>query len=173
MPPIEQSHGKARPVLPRSSDLRPVEAEEKPSADRAPHGHFAAGNRLGLGARFTHTIKKALGAKAASGEALVVARDARRVFSHILGSLPSDAPPVRVLAVLHARHVALNAYFTTKAEAAGLETEEGQKLLEVADRQSQRAERVLVTCLDVATKLAKKSDSADGSLLADFARSGR
>ena len=74
-------------------------------------------------------------------------------------------------AAMHARHVALNAYYTTKAEAAGLETPEGLKLLEIADRQSQRAERVLVTCLDVATKMAKKADATDGgSLLADFTR---
>jgi hypothetical protein len=166
---IEQSHGKARPALPRASDLPTIEADEKPSRERAAHGHFAAGNRTGLGARFTHTIKKALGTKASSGEAKVVARDARRVFSHLIRSMPSDAPPVRVLAAMHARHVALNAFYTTKAEAAGLDTPEGMKLLEIADRQSQRAERVLVTCLDVATKMAKKIDAGDGrALLADF-----
>jgi hypothetical protein len=167
---IEQSHGKARPTLPRASDLRPIEPEGKPSGERASHGHFAAGNRLGLGARFTHTIKKALGSKASTGEAQIVARDARRVFGHVMRSLPSDAPPVRVLVAIHARHTALNAFYTLKAEAAGLDTTEGLKLLEVADRQSQRAERVLVTALDVATKMAKKSDSSDGALLSDFVR---
>jgi hypothetical protein len=102
---------------------------------------------------------------------MVVARDARRVFAHLMRSMPSDAPPVRVLAVVHARHAALNAYFTAKAEEAGLDTDRGLKLLEVADRQSQRAERVLVTCLDVATKMAKKSDGNDAGLLTDFVRS--
>lgn len=168
---IEQSHGKARPTLPRASDLSTIQTDGKPVTGRGPDGRFAPGNGSAIGARFVHTIRKCLGTKASDGEAKVVARDARRVFAHLMRSLPSDAPPVRVLAAVHARHAALNAYFTAKAESAGLDTEKGLKLLEVADRQSQRAERVLVTCLDVATKIAKKSDAQDGSLLADFVRS--
>jgi hypothetical protein len=147
---IEQSHGKARPVLPRASDLEPPKADAKPTEGRDKHGHFAAGNRTGLGARFTATIRKALGSKAASGEALIVARDARRVFGHVLASLPSDAPPVRALLSVYSRHQALNAYYTLKAEAVGLDTEAGLAFLAVADRQSQRAERTLVTAHDLA-----------------------
>lgn len=154
--PIERSHGKARPTLPRGSDLQPPETDAKPTDARDAHGHFAAGNRSGLAARFKATVKKALGSAESEGEARVVTRDARRVFAHVLRSLPSDAPPVRVLVSMHARHVALNAYFTAKAEAAGLDTPAGLKLLEVADRQSQRAERVLVTAQDVARVCAAK-----------------
>jgi hypothetical protein len=54
-------------------------------------GRFAAGNRTGLAARFTATMRKGLGSKAATGEALIVARDARRVFGHVLASLSSEA----------------------------------------------------------------------------------
>jgi hypothetical protein len=147
---IEKSRGKARPTLARASDLKPTEAGAKPTAGRGADGRFAAGNRTGLAARFTHTIRKALGAKAATGAALIVARDARRVFGHVLRSLPSDAPPVRALLAVYARHQALHAYYTLRAEAEGLDTPGGLKLLEVADRQSQRAERVLVTCHDLA-----------------------
>ena len=158
---IERSHGKARPSLTRASDLlTPVEAADNPTADRAGHGHFAAGNRLGLGARFTATIKKSLGSDAATGAALVVARDARRVFGHVLRSLPSDAPPVRALLAVYARHQALHAYYANRAEALGLDTPLGLKLLEVADRQSQRAERVLVTCHDLARVHAGASKGA-------------
>ncbi len=147
---FERSHGKARPTLPRASDLTASEADKKPREGRTPGGHFAAGNRLGIGARWKATLKKALGDRAAAGEAGIVAADASRVMLHVLRALPSDAAPVRVMVAIHARHVALNAYFTAKAEAAGLDTEEGRKLLEVADRQSQRAERVLVTVHDLA-----------------------
>jgi hypothetical protein len=148
---IETSHGKARPSLVRASDLTsPSKTDAKPSEGRAPDGRFSAGNRAAHAARFTHTIRKALGTKAATGEALVVARDARRVFGHVLAALPSDAPPVRALLAVYARHQALHAYYTTKAEALGLDTEAGLALLVVADRQSQRAERVLVTCHDLA-----------------------
>ena len=162
---IEQSHGKARPSLTRASDLQPAETVEKPTEGRAPDGRFAAGNRMARAARFTCTIRKALGSKVATGEALVVARDARRVFGHVLASLPSDAPPVRALLSVYARHTALHAYYTVKAEELGLDTPEGLKLLEVADRQSQRAERTLVTCHDLARvhseRAAKSQQNAD------------
>jgi hypothetical protein len=147
---IERSHGKARPSLTRASDLVASETVDKPTVPRAAGGRFAVGNRDAVNARFTHTVRKALGSKAATGEALIVARDARRVFGQVLAALPSDAAPVRALLAVYARHAALNAYFTLKAEAAGLDTEAGLALLVVADRQSQRAERTLVTVHDLA-----------------------
>jgi hypothetical protein len=147
---IERSHGKARPSLVRASDLTPVESAESPSDGRTVDGRFARGNRASVGNRFKRALRKVLGDRAGSGEVGVVAADARRVFSHILRSLPSDAAPVRALLALHARHLALHAFYTTKAEALGLDTPGGLKMLEVADRQSQRAERVLVTVHDLA-----------------------
>ena len=151
---MEHSKGKMRPSLTRASDLQPSKAEAKPPQGRTAGGHFAAGNRLGIGARWKATLKKALGNSATAGEGGIVASDAARVMSHVLRTLPSDAAPVRVVVAIHARHVALNAFFTAKAEAAGLDTPEGLKLLDVADRQSQRAERTLVTALDVARACA-------------------
>lgn len=152
----ERCKGKMRPSLPRSSDARPADPAAKPSDERAAHGHFAAGNRTGLAARFTATVKKALGTGANNGESRVVARDAKRVMAHVLRAFPSDAAPVRVLVAIHARHVALHAYYTAKAEEAGLDTPQGLKLLEVADRQSQRAERVLVSAQDMARVCASQ-----------------
>jgi hypothetical protein len=105
----EQSHGKARPALPRASDLQTTESATKPTNGRTPDGRFMAGNRASLGARFTATTKKSLGTKAATGEALIVARDARKLFGHTLASLPSDAPPVRALLAIYSRHAALHA----------------------------------------------------------------
>lgn len=153
---IERSHEKARPTLPRASDLASPVTDGKPTDARGSHGHFTAGNRSALGARFKATLRKSLGNKASDGDVLTVYRDAQRVFAHTIRSLPSDAAPVRTLVVLHARHVALHGFFTAKAETAGLETELGQKLLVIADRQSQRAERVLVTALDVARVCASR-----------------
>ncbi len=155
--PFERSHSKARPTLTRASDLRPPQTEPKPTEARDAHGHFTAGNRLASGSGFTATIRKALGSKEATGAALIVSRDARRVFGHVLAALPSDAAPVRALLAIYARHTALHAFYTLRAEALGLDTAEGLKLLEVADRQSQRAERVLVTCHDLARVHADKA----------------
>jgi hypothetical protein len=154
---IESSHGKARPSLVRASDLVPPKADANPPQGRTPGGHFAAGNRIGIGARWKATLKKALGNPSAAGDVGIVASDAARVMAHILRSLPSDAAPVRVLVGIHARHVALNAYFTRLAEVAGLETPAGAKFLETADRQSQRAERTLVTAHDLARVHAEAS----------------
>jgi hypothetical protein len=154
---FERSHSKARPTLTRASDLRAADPVDNPPQGRTAGGHFAAGNRIGIGARWKATLKKALGDRAAVGEVGIVAADAQRVMLHVLRSLPSDAAPVRVMVAIHARHVALNSYFTAKAEVAGLVTPEGLKLLEVADRQSQRAERVLVTCHDLARVHAEKA----------------
>ncbi len=165
---MERSRGKLRPSLPRASDLETPKADAKPTDGRDAHGHFAAGNPIGVAARFTHTIRKALGSKVASGEALIVARDARRVFGHVLASLSSDAPPVRALLSIYARHQALHAYYTVRAEAAGLDTPEWLKLLEVADRQSQRAERVLVTCHDLARVHAERVAKAPLDPLAGY-----
>jgi hypothetical protein len=149
---IERSHGKARPTLPRASDLAPS-SDGKPPVARDAQGRFAAGNRVSVEARLKATLKRGLGA-ATDGDEGIVARDARKVMGHVLRALPSDAPPVRVAVTLHARHVALHALYTAKAEEAGLTSPEGLALLAVADRQSQRAERTLVTALDIATKCA-------------------
>lgn len=76
---------------------------------------------------------------------------------------------MRTLVGLHARHVALAAYYTALASAAGLGTEEGRKLQEAADKQSQRAERLLVTALDAARVCAEASQTkAETDVLAAF-----
>ena len=40
----ERSHGKARPTLPRASDLRPAETAGKRTVNHDPTGRFTAGN---------------------------------------------------------------------------------------------------------------------------------
>lgn len=169
---IEKSHGRARPTLPRASDLRPVESERKPTDGRGPDGRFAPGNRHSVGAGFKRTAKKLLGPGSGSDEEAVVRRDAWRVFVATMNAMPSDAPPVRSLVGLHARHVALAALYTAKAAAIGLDTPKGLEFQAAADRQSQRAERVLVTALDVAAKLASKAKPADDALSRFLAEHG-
>jgi hypothetical protein len=156
---IEQSKGKARPALVRSSDLRTSESVRKPTDGRTADGRFAAGNRVSVGAGFKRTAKKLLGPESAGGEdERVVRRDAWRVFVATMRTMPSDAAPVRSLVGLHARHIALAALYAAKASEAGLATAAGMKLQEAADRQSQRAERVLVTALDVARVCAASAE---------------
>ena len=156
---IEKSHGKARPSLVRSSDLQQTgETERKPSVERTPDGRFAPGNRAASGSGFRRTTKKLLGPSNGGMEERIVRRDAWRVFVATMATMPSDAAPVRTLVGLHSRHVALAALYASLASDAGLGTDEGRKLQESADRQSQRAERVLVTALDVARVCAQREE---------------
>ena len=46
--PIEKSHGRARPTLPRASDLPLTELEEKLSIPRGDHGHVLPGAKLAV-----------------------------------------------------------------------------------------------------------------------------
>lgn len=117
---IERSHGKARPMLPRASDARTAETEAKRSVERDARGLFLPGNRAANGSGLTRVTRKAMGDRRGTGEPAIVARDARRVATAVLAALPSDVAPVRVLVAMHARHVALHAFYTAKAEAAGL-----------------------------------------------------
>lgn len=156
---IEASHGKARPTLPRASDLVPVETVRDPSDGRSAGGRFAEGNRTAVGAKWKNACKKLLGSFAAGNPeaAAAVARDSWRLFSATMRELPSDGAQVRQLAALGARHAALSAFFTARAATAGLDTDEGVRFGAIASQHGQRAERLAVTTLDIATKMAGKA----------------
>lgn len=160
---FEKNRNKDRPALPRASDLGRVpnvalvEAARKRTEGRDANGRFAASNPHGLGSRWKASIKKSLGPKACEGDAEIVYRDAFRIYLATLRAMPSDAAPVRSLAALHARHMALHGYFSTAAVEAGLTTDMGASLQSRADQQSARAERVLVSCIAAAKALAVRT----------------
>lgn len=152
---MERSKGKMRPSLPRASDLPNPVPDGKPTGGRGPGGRFAAANPFALEARAINAATKVAGKKTDPGEAGTVARDTRRLTGGYLRALESNAVPVRAMAALAARHAALAAYYSAKAVAAGLDTLQGMKFQDAADRQSQRAERTLVTAEDLAARHAK------------------
>jgi hypothetical protein len=158
---IEKNGSIARPRLPRASDLREVPAAGERRPQRDATGRFLAGNGLAYGRRWKAAIKHALGSRATEGEAGKVAADAWFIFAAVIATLPSDAAPVRSLAALHARHVALASFYTEAAARAGLDSDRGLVLQAEAARQSARAERTLVTALDVATRLASAAPAAE------------
>lgn len=161
---IETSHGKARPTLPRPSDLRPAGAAPERERSHDERGRFVAGNRAGADRGAKLAIGKALGLRPNDAAVAAVARDAARVLGVVLRDMPSDGPTVRNLAALLARHSAIAAYFNCKADELGLDTPEGAKALDVALKHGARAERLTVTCLDVATALAKRAEKDPGAL---------
>lgn len=159
---IEQSHGKARPTLPRASDLVPVtRTERERTGQRDARGRFAPGNSTATGRGWKAAMAKLLGRSVDDPTASVVARDAWRLYLASLSELPDDGPTVRGLVAMKARHEALAGFWFAQAAAAGLGTPEGIAAGEQATKHGQRAERLAVTALDVASKLATARRKAD------------
>jgi hypothetical protein len=152
---IERTRGKARPTMPRSSDLKPVGAVAERPESRDSQGRFAAGNAGGRGRGWKRAIARMLGHDLSNLEnvATAVAEDAWRLFSVSIREMPQDGPNVRALIARKARHEALEGYWTAKALAA-LGTPEGDTAEAKATQHGVRAERLTVTALDVARALA-------------------
>ena len=168
---FEQSHGRARPTLPRSKDLATtVPASDRPR-QRDAQGRFSAGNGVGFGRHWKRCIARMLGADLA-GEAGELGREAWILYRALLLELPHDGPGVRQLCAARARAAVLAARFARRAAEVGLDTEEGEKALRQAATWDQRAERTGVTAWDLAVRLAgaarAKSIDAHGEVVAVF-----
>lgn len=159
---IQRSQGKARPQLPRGRDLPAIGAVVDRPSKRDTHGRFAAGNIGGRGRGWKRAIAKMLGRDVAddlADVATAVAEDAWRLFSVAIRELPSDGANVRALVARKARHEALEGYWTARA-LAKLGTPEGDDAEAKATAHGVRAERLTVTAIDVATRLANASPPA-------------
>ncbi len=87
--------------------------------------------------------------------------------------MPNQGVQVRSLVALQSRHVALCAYWTEYAVQVGLTTPAGIEALERASKDGQRAERLAVSSLDVAQRLAKSrphNPQVLGRLIAEAAK---
>ncbi len=162
---IEQSHGKARTVLPRSSDLEPVNSVTNPSEGRTAAGRFAPGNEHSRDNRARHHVRRLLGPAANDATIAGIQSASLSLYSSLMRSMPCQAVQVRSLVALQARHTALCAYWTEYAVKVGLDSESGIAALERASRDGQRAERLAVTSLDVASKLAKTAPKRGKSII--------
>lgn len=166
----EKSHGKARPRLPRASDLHEKTAppgavartEAERTRQRDASGRFACGNALAIGRGAKAGTRRMLGRSVGVTDAdvLQVTRDAERLYNATLRELPHDGVIVRQIVALLARHTALAAYWSARASAAGLGTDEGVKAAAESTRHGQRAERLSITALDVAKDLARMTEAS-------------
>jgi hypothetical protein len=151
----ERSHGKARTMLPRSADLPDIPTAHEPTVERLPDGKFGKGNALARGRGWKSAIRKQLGATdGADDVAQRVADDAWVVFLATIKELPHDGAIVRSLAMQMSRDAALAGFWGAEAAKAGLSSERGIQAQERAMKHGQRVERLTVTMLDVATRLA-------------------
>lgn len=151
---IERSHGKPRPTLPRASDLTVVGTVPERRRNQDERGRVVPDNDLARGRGWKQALRKMLGRGATDSEAIAVAEDAWRLFVGAMRELPHDGQNVRSLVMRKARHEAMSAYWSAKASLVGLDTEAGIEAEERATVHGQRAERLTVTAIDVATKLA-------------------
>jgi hypothetical protein len=170
---IERSHGRARPTLPRSSDLTEPLTVGEPSDSRASDGRFAAGNQLATGRGWKHSIARSLGRDLA-GEAGELGAEAYALYRAFLADLPCDCASVRSLVAQRARAAVLAARYARRAGEVGIDTADGATALDAAAKWDQRAERLAVTSLDVSTRLATAARARPvidlGRLLEDAGR---
>lgn len=153
---LERSHDALRPTLPRASDLPADFPARDPSAGRDASGRFASGNGIGRGRHWVRTIARSLGVELA-GEAGELGREAWVLYTAFLRELPTDCASVRQLVAARARAAVLSARYARRAAELGLDTPEGAEAIQRATSLDQRAERLAVTSLDIATRLAASS----------------
>lgn len=151
---IARSHGKSRSELPRSRDLPAIESARDRNAFRGEHGRFGAGNGISRGRGWKRATLRLLGRDAAldAPEAARVVEDAYKIFRESLAELPHDGVTVRELVARKARHAALESFWSARA-IAQIGTPEGIEAEERATLHGQRAERLAVTALDIASRL--------------------
>jgi hypothetical protein len=149
---IEQCRGKARPTLPRSSDLAVVASVVDTKTGRDAQGRFTSDNPWRGQNKWRSWISEGLG-RDLPGEAGVIGKRAHRLYRSFLDDLPVDCASVRSLVAQRARAAALADRYAIRGAELGESTPEGAACLESALRWCQRAERLAVTSLDVANKL--------------------
>lgn len=158
---IEKSHGKPRPTLPRSKALTPVERPRERNRTRDANGRVGVGNELAKGRGWKRAIKRSLEAEGDElpATAVALAVDAQRLFRAHLSELPHDGSLVRARVRSLCLHEALEGYYTAQALRL-LGSPEGRAAEDRAAYHAQRAERLSVTALDIATAQAAAKPNA-------------
>lgn len=160
--------GKARTELPRSDELQAVGTVEDRQPNHGRNGQFTTGNDAAADRRAKQAIAKILGLRSSDTVVAVVGKDAARVMGVVLRDMPTDAPTVRNLVAMLARHSAIGAYANVRADELGLDTIDGRAWLELGLRHFARAERLTVTALDVATRMAVARKNAGDAMPFDL-----
>jgi hypothetical protein len=158
--------GKARTETPRLKDLsdETVRSAEKsarrPSVGRDRHGHFLPGNPHAIGQGFKAMVRASLGDPddPQIGE---MAKQAARLYLHIVAGLPSDGVVVRQMSAAQARHVVLATHLTNESIKAGIGTDRGLKLAEAARAHDKTAQSLSVAAFDRAVKEAAMKPKHD------------
>jgi hypothetical protein len=120
-----------------------------------PNGRFAPGHKSAKGRGWKRAIRELAGPNFTDPELKGLAGDAGSLYRARLAELPHVGPTVSAIVAEGARSSVLSARFAARALELGLDTQEGQRALEMSMRLGQRAERTSVSALDLATRLAE------------------
>jgi|SRR6478736_4070109 len=157
----------------RSTDLSELpnvsatvqERTDSEALTRTPDGKFGKDNTAAKNRASKESIKKLLGKRLSTDPVVKqLTADAHKLFAATLRTMPCDAAPVRAFVAIYARNLAVAGFFQTKAADAGLDTPQGLKFLEVAQKCEHRAEHVLTSALGFATKLAATEPAKGNSI---------
>jgi len=162
---IEESHGKARLVGPRLSDLGTVPTDTEARHDRGERGRFLPGNKVAVGRtartairapyraaeqRITDAVEG--GAEPSDSDRLLA--DALAVFHAVRRELGSSSALVQGPAIAYAVETILAGYFTKAAADAGFLTDDGMRFHDRALACEQAASRAMTAALAATKALA-------------------
>jgi hypothetical protein len=141
-------------------DLAPGERTGERDRNQDAKGRFVAGNDAPKGRAVKRLIRRYLGEGAASSEQVAaLTSDTLTLFKAFKRTLGCSAPQVQDTVARRARWGVLSAWYALHAAELGLGTEEGMAALEMALKLDARAERLDVTALDLAKRLAEPDDA--------------
>ena len=143
---IEANKGKARTVMPRTSDLGRSPLPKPSAAD------YAKGVET---RRFTMAARAVISKEAGEGPAKLLAEDAWKMNTEVLRELPGDSALVRSQVAELSAQTALAAYYRNEAIKAGLLTDRGMMLMERSMAHGVRSERLAVTSWALAKEAAR------------------
>jgi len=166
---IEQSHGKARPTLPRSRELFVTGKDPDQSNGSTEKGPFApAHGRKFRKGRWSAFFAEALGRDVDSPGAREIGRKAWKLYRGYLAELPCVTVSTRSLCAARARAATLADFYASLGTRSGPHTEKGATWLGEALKWDQRAERLTVTCLDVSARQARTARERQPTTIIDL-----
>lgn len=153
--------GKLRPQPPRLKNL-PKRTRER-SRNQDAKGRFVPGNDAPKGRALKQLIRRQLGREATSELVQRLYAETLEVFRACKRAIGSDVPQVQDTIARRARWSVLSAHYALRAAELGLETDAGQRCLDLALKLDARAERLDVTAIDLAERLGAAANEAAGN----------
>lgn len=152
-------------------------AEQRRAARDPRTGRYLEGHSSGAGG-VVLPIRRLLGGdRVTHSQEVTIRDDARRLFDKSIAELPDDGAIVRQLLAMSCRHAALAAFWSVRASDMGVASSEGIEAAERTIRHDTRAERLMVTVLEVSTRLAGRNrraaprlDAIEAEAMAEAAR---